>query len=648
MEIDSDLERESYYSSESEQDIENDDYSVSSDGWSEVDGVDKEHEEDRKPDEVVRIHDGERKMAEQDGGKKGIKPKAKTVPTKRPGRTCLLRDSQDEDEDMREPDEMVNKSDDELKGSGGDGEKNSKTHKAKTVQGKRPLRKCPIKGCEAEVVDLPRHLRGVHGWSKEMSRKATSRYGMRKSFLPKPVKKKSESDDSKKIDKDYHRHRSCPIEGCKSVVKHLSAHLRQVHRDIPVGSPLYKKTLKEAGATKTCIPSKKAKCSRSEMDTLHSPSDQSEKEVEMTNNTGPSDVPSNNEELEIMELADVGFSNEEQQLDVMFSFCSWLQSADGGRKDPKLSKQHASQLSRILEIIDPTKNLRSLFRKSLLRDIFLKHAETKYTADTIKVYLLSLRHFCSYVTSEKPECVDVDPALVSQIAEKARLWSMSSKKYNKRRHLEKMNKDLNNLVTPDMINGFERSESARSVVGYIEKLTGAHSLVVNQAVYTLIRDFLLLEIAIANAHRSGMLANMTVGEFKAAKEKQDTIFISVKKHKTADTHGPARVVLSPTLFSYLQVYFNEVRSRVLDSTSNENESDEAYVFLSWNGAKMESGQICTAINAALEKGGMQGHILSTLFRKSAVTNVHARHNELRSDLADLMAHKETTAQILSP
>ena len=74
------------------------------------------------------------------------------MPTKRPGRTCLLRD---EDEGMREPDKMVNKSDDELKGSGGDGEKNSKNSKAKTAQGKRPLRKCPIKGCEAEVVDLP-------------------------------------------------------------------------------------------------------------------------------------------------------------------------------------------------------------------------------------------------------------------------------------------------------------------------------------------------------------------------------------------------------------------------------------------------------------------------------------------------------------
>ena len=94
---------------------------------------------------------------------------------------------------------------------------------------------------------------------------------------------------------------------------------------------------------------------------------------------------------------------------------------------------------------------------------------------------------------------------------------------------------------------------------------------------------------------------MTVGEYEGAKKKQDSIVISVK-HKTADTHSPACVVLSPTLFSYLQVYFKEVQSKVLDSTSNENESSKAYVFLSW----MESGQICTAINAAGRKAKCKG------------------------------------------
>lgn len=104
-----------------------------------------------------------------------------------------------------------------------------------------------------------------------------------------------------------------------------------------------------------------------------------------------------------------------------------------------------------------------------------------------------------------------------------------------------------------------------------------------------------------NAHSSGVLTNMTIGEYEGAKKKQDSIVINVK-HKTADTHSPACLVLSPTLFSYLQVYFKEVQSKVLDSTSNENESSKAYVFLSW----MESGQICTAINAAGQKAKCKG------------------------------------------
>ena len=170
---------------------------------------------------------------------------------------------------------------------------------------------------------------------------------------------------------------------------------------------------------------------------------------------------------------------------------------------------------------------------------------------------------------------------------------MLYKKDSKRRHPEKMNKDLSNLVTPDMINKFEQNESAGSMIRWIGKLTGAHSLVVNQAVHTL-RRFSAPWNYHWNAHSSGVLTNMTVSE--GAKKKQDSIVISVK-HKTADTHSPACVVLSPTLFSYLQVYFKEVQSKVLDSTSNENESSKAYVFLSW----MESGQICTGINATGRK-----------------------------------------------
>lgn len=83
-----------------------------------------------------------------------------------------------------------------------------------------------------------------------------------------------------------------------------------------------------------------------------------------------------------------------------------------------------------------------------------------------------------------------------------------------------MSKDLDNPVTPEMVKEFERSEEARSAISYIEQLSGEHSLQVNQSIFTLVRDFILLEITIANADRSGVLANMTPDEYRQAKKKK--------------------------------------------------------------------------------------------------------------------------------
>ena len=190
-----------------------------------------------------------------------------------------------------------------------------------------------------------------------------------------------------------------------------------------------------------------------------------------------------------------------------------------------------------------------------------------------------------------------------------------------------------------MVAEYEQRESTRKAVSLISQLSGAHCLEINQAQYMLIRDFILTQITIANAHRSGVLANMTMGEFNNAKLSEGCFVITVKKHKTADIHGPARVVLSPTLFGYLKVYVAEVRSVV-----SQTKDDDDAVVLSWSGARLASGQISTAINASGKKAGLQGHISSTLFRKSVVTTVHTKHKDMTGQLADLMAHKESTAQ----
>lgn len=163
------------------------------------------------------------------------------------------------------------------------------------------------------------------------------------------------------------------------MVKRLSGHIYQVHGDISIGSPLYKKILKGACSAKTGNRQNKLNVNE-----------------EVTNDAEPS-----------------------EEIHVMSSFCSWLQSACGGRKDKKLSKQHGLQLLRILKTIDPSQQFQSLFNKTLLGYTFLKQAEKKYTADTMRAYLLSLRHLCTYVIAEKPASVYVDPVLLCQIQEKA-------------------------------------------------------------------------------------------------------------------------------------------------------------------------------------------------------------------------------------
>lgn len=65
----------------------------------------------------------------------------------------------------------------------------------------------------------------------------------------------------------------------------------------------------------------------------------------------------------------------------------------------------------------------------------------------------------------------------------------------------------------------DEAEKRLSNQSDIDQLSGAHCLQVNQAEYTLIRDFILTQITVANAQRSGVLINMTTGEFNKSKAK---------------------------------------------------------------------------------------------------------------------------------
>ena len=510
-----------------------------------------------------------------------------------------------------------------------------KKETSKTTRTKRP---CPLPLCKSQVIHLPRHLQDVHGWLKEHSRTALTRFGMRKTYTfsdkGKVPKKKKKAMDEEKVEteattrKDYHKYRYCPLHGCTSLVKRIPAHLKNVHHMDPASEEYRDALSRVRGAVE-----------ESYMKPYHErPRARLEKECSPVTGEDEEEDEGGDQEENASSIQSADSTTPE----VICKFETWLKSADGGNLDESTSKQHRAQVSKLLKLIDSNQDLVSLFNEKVLNDKFLEgFAKKKYHPKTTKSYLMSLRHFYSFCLTGDFG-INIPTERILSLKEKVGRWSSSLRKGCSKRHWEKMEEDLHSLISPEQIGEFERSKAARDAICLIGQLSGAHSVVLSQSQYTLIRDFLLVEISIDNANRAGALANMKVGEYKRATKHDEEYVVLVTDHKTLQTHGPARVVLSSRLHSWMDIFLAEVRSKVPGVTGSLDKS----LFLTWNGESMESSQINKAIKSVWKKAGMKGSPSSTLLRKSAVSTVHtnSESNEARGNLADLMAHNVDTAR----
>lgn len=552
---------------------------------------------------------------------------------------------------------------------------------------KRNKKECPFSTCSAKVFHLPRHLRNVHKWSKESARTALQHFNIRKL----PEKKGSK--------KDYHIRKRCPVIGCTSVVKRMSDHLLRVHKlnksgktykdymksatrarsgehMLQIRKTEYKKRKLEMNLVESCEEEleenvedqfcanewqkskddtcrKKKRYDGREVRKTQYQTSEEEEEGEFSNgdNLSSTDSQSDCDDC-LSDCSDVKLpdqeindgSNNEYLSESLFTFKTWMESADGGKNDDKTANQHMKQLKRILEIIDEELELSSLLDYKKIRDTFItEHAEKNYHPKTIKSYIMSIRHFLSYLLSDEPVSIPFDRTAVIMLRERLQRWTKSYKKDCHKREWQKKKNDRDRLVTPSMIGEFEKSKAARDAIIILGQLSGAHSREITQADYTLVRDFLFAEIAIDNANRAGVVANMTVNEFEKAVPMEDgeSFIVEVMRHKTLESKGPANVVLSKKLHSWLKIFQTELRTKVSEV---EKGSGVVEFFLSWHGRKLESSQINKALKSVWKKAEMAGPICSTDFRKSAVTEVHTNHMGYASNLADLLDHNETTAR----
>ena len=535
-------------------------------------------------------------------------------------------------------------------------------------QGQREKKPCPVPNCNAAVVHLPKHLRNVHKWHAEYARTALARFKLRKKYkfisqeAASAGNRKGKKSEEKKTKKPKRKSRICPLLGCMVITERLPQHLQRIHK-LKREDPKYKKYLSLAKVVST-DKSHVFMRMKDQMGRIQRPTPEfvvSGQEVEEICDNSEDGCPLNvqrydcdekqdefdvsppeDESAEMTESAEMASSvarnNSETETKVLNQFYNWMLSPDGEQKDRKTATQHVAQVKRIIAILG--KGLECLLHKTQIRDVFLPHAEERYHPATIKSYLMSLQHLCSFLLEDNPSDVNFDKDSISTLREKLKKWSASYKRDTTKRRWERQEEDVSALITPETVKVFEKSQATRDAVVLLGKLSGKHSMEITLARYTLVRDYLIAQIMIDNANRSGVVAFMTVQEFRQAKMEDDRYVVKVLDHKTVETHGPAQVVLTVHLYNCLDIFLKEMRSK-LPAAQMEGKQR---MFLSWAGNQLQSSQITSAIGSIFKKAGVEGRIHHTLYRKSAVTLCHEKHKEISSHLADLMAHRETTAE----
>ena len=518
---------------------------------------------------------------------------------------------------------------------------------------KRGKKKCPV--CGERVVHIPRHLQGKHQWTKEDSQRATCFFGLRKPYKTYQRKRSPKFTD-------YHQHRHCPVIACGAVVKRLPPHLRQVH-GISKASPVFTKLLQRA---KNDTRNQKLQLnygldlSGSQESTDDAAVSGDERQSEdagdniLTEHTNAQSVEVSDEDHahsnSDTDLDDFDETCDQNNSDACLSdptavnwveFEKWLLSPDGGRASHKSAKQHHVQVQTVLRNTS-SKTLPDLWSKKQLRQFIENYAaDKKHLPGTVKSYLCSIRHFYVYLLTENSVLSHEEKQKIQQMKDRLSRWIQAYRRESRERGLERMDSDMQKIISPGKIVEFEKSPVALKAIKLIGRaIDKKQNFHVTQSDYVIVRDFLIAETVISNASRSGAMANMTANEFAEARRMQDQFIVSVRNHKTAHCHGPAKVVLSLTLHGWLQTYFRHFRSHVC----NVSNSSDPHLFLSSNGEKLSSGQVTRAVQAAWSKAGLGNAITCTLVRKTAVSAVHQKRPEMKGNLADLMCHRVDTAE----
>jgi len=154
--------------------------------------------------------------------------------------------------------------------------------------------------------------------------------------------------------------------------------------------------------------------------------------------------------------------------------------------------------------------------------------------------------------------------------------------------------DKKDNLTPDDVKQYmegNRAKEAQNIL--LEKHSDP-----SRTDHTIVRNYLIMMVALANANRTGTITSMTKDDFTAARErvKNGHHIICIDKHKTAGIYGAAELVVNPLLYRQMDIYLSFFR----------NASDKCQnFFINWGGTAMDRGNVMHVMTTELAALGIQ-------------------------------------------
>ena len=441
--------------------------------------------------------------------------------------------------------------------------------------------------------------------------------------------------------------RWCPIKGCSFLTSHLRKHLKQGH-DLKEKKKLDKLRKTAEVYRPNHLPSESAKI-RVRGGIIETDDDDDD---------GGDDYE--------LPGAKAFFETRRATTDrhrFLVDFYSFLGTVDEGQKDERVRLQHANQVKKILENIDPSgKDIQALAKDDgrAVWNLYVapRLQDENVGTGTLMSYLGSLSKFLKFVvrlrsrsqSSENgPAVSESTRKIFLDVVEKISGWRTTVAKQRAVLQNERYLKECEHRLTKEDFQAFLKSPviaKAESLFTPNAKLTGTSQFV--QA-----RDYLITRLAVSCGTRPKALETATIENFRQAKrdpEYPGCFVMLVTRHKR-QVDGPAIVPMDERLHEFVDVYIRDIRSMVVDSPQ------ENHLFVTKEGKPFATGTVGTRVTYLWSQTGIRPdlRVSCTDFRKCIVTMVEEANKKHRietgrplidnNDVRKLLCHSEKTAKI---